>query len=48
MAFETREQVLEKIMSREKPACPHCKTEMTIWEVPLMTFEEEEFTQVAT
>ena len=32
--IETKEQVLEKIMSQKKPACPHCGTEMNIWEVP--------------
>jgi hypothetical protein len=34
MAFETKEQVLEKILSREKPKCPHCDTEMSLWDVP--------------
>ena len=34
MAFETKEQVLERIMSREKPLCPHCSEEMNLWEVP--------------
>lgn len=34
MAFETKEQVLEKIMSQEKPKCPHCGDEMNLWEVP--------------
>ena len=34
MAFETKEQVLEKIISGEKPNCPHCGEEMNIWEVP--------------
>ena len=32
--FETREQVLEKIMASPKPSCPHCGTEMNLWEVP--------------
>ncbi len=32
--FETKEQVLEKILAQTKPLCPHCKTEMSIWEVP--------------
>ncbi len=36
MAFETKEQVLEKILSQEKPICPNCKSEMSIWEVPLI------------
>ncbi|MBW2182013.1 MAG: zinc ribbon domain-containing protein, partial [Deltaproteobacteria bacterium] len=34
MNFETREQVLEKVISMEKPKCPHCGMEMQIWEVP--------------
>ena len=32
--FETREQVLEKIMAQPKPTCPHCGVEMNLWEVP--------------
>jgi len=38
MTFETKEQVLEKILSQDKPKCPHCNTEMTLWEVPSMAF----------
>jgi RNA polymerase subunit RPABC4/transcription elongation factor Spt4 len=34
MAFETKEQVLEKVISMDKPKCPHCNMEMQIWEVP--------------
>ena len=34
--FETREQVMEKIMTQPKPGCPHCGTEMNLWEVPPM------------
>ena len=34
--METREQVLEKIMTQTKPGCPHCGTEMNLWEVPPM------------
>ena len=34
--FETREQVLEKVMAQPKPSCPHCGTEMNLWEVPPM------------
>ena len=40
MAFETKEQVLEKIISQEKPNCPHCSAEMSIWEVPPITFSD--------
>ncbi|MFO7494509.1 MAG: zinc ribbon domain-containing protein [Desulfobacterales bacterium] len=38
MAFETKEEVLEKIMNQEKPRCPQCDQEMSIWEVPLVAF----------
>ena len=37
MAFETKEQVLERVLDQEKPKCPHCSQEMTIWEVPSIT-----------
>ena len=40
MVFETKEQVLEKILSQEKPKCPHCGQEMSLWEVPSMTFSD--------
>lgn len=40
MAFETKEEVLEKILSADKPNCPHCKSEMSIWEVPPITFSD--------
>ncbi len=36
MAFETKEEVLEKILSEEKPKCPYCGVEMSIWEVPMI------------
>ena len=38
MMFETKEQVLEKVLSGEKPACPHCGEEMKLWEVPPVPF----------
>ena len=34
MTFETKEQVLERILTRPKPNCPHCSEEMSLWEVP--------------
>jgi len=40
MAFETKEQVLEKILAQEKPQCPHCNTEMSLWEVPPFSFSD--------
>ena len=38
--FETREQVLEKVMQLEKPHCPHCNEEMKIWESPPFAFSD--------
>jgi len=35
--FETREQVLERILEQKKPRCPHCGDEMNLWEVPPIT-----------
>jgi len=40
MAFETREQILEEVMAMEKPLCPHCKKEMSLWEVPPINFSD--------
>lgn len=40
MAFETREQVLEKVMAMDKPVCPHCDSEMNLWEVPPVNFSD--------
>ncbi|ACN16260.1 conserved hypothetical protein [Desulforapulum autotrophicum HRM2] len=38
MAFETKEEVLEKILNMERPLCPHCKKQMSLWEVPDIAF----------
>jgi len=38
--FETREQVLEKILEQEKPKCPHCGVEMSLWEVPPINYSD--------
>ncbi len=40
MAFETREQVLERVMQMDKPQCPHCGKEMNLWEVPPINFSD--------
>lgn len=40
MAFETKEQVLEKIISQKRPVCPHCNVEMKLWEVPPVAFSD--------
>ena len=34
--FETREEVLEKVLALPRPKCPHCGAEMTLWEEPPM------------
>jgi len=34
MAFETKEELLEKYITMDKPHCPHCDQEMSLWEVP--------------
>ncbi len=38
--FETKEQVLEEIMSQDKPSCCDCGTEMNLWEVPSINFSD--------
>jgi len=40
MAFETKAEVLQKILSQERAKCPYCGVEMRIWEVPQIGFEE--------
>ncbi len=34
MAFETKEELLEKYLKMDKPQCPDCDVKMTLWEVP--------------
>lgn len=40
MAFETREEVFERVICQEKPACPHCGEPMKLWEVPPVDFTD--------
>ncbi len=40
MTFETKEQVLEKVLSQDKTLCPHCGVKMNIWEVPPFSFSD--------
>lgn len=34
MTMLSKEELLNKIMSEEKPKCPYCGKEMSLWEVP--------------
>lgn len=38
MAFETKEELLTKYLEMDKPCCPHCSVDMTLWEVPPINF----------
>ncbi len=40
MAFETKEELLDRYIKMDKPACPHCTREMTLWEVPPINFSD--------
>ncbi len=40
MAIETKDQYFERVMSLEKPLCPHCHTEMSLWETPPINFSD--------
>jgi hypothetical protein len=40
MAFETKEELLERYLKMEKPHCPHCNQEMSLWEVPPINFSD--------
>lgn len=40
MAFETKDEMLEKYLKMDKPLCPHCETNMTLWEVPPINFSD--------
>ncbi|SLM29083.1 conserved hypothetical protein [Desulfamplus magnetovallimortis] len=40
MAFETKEEVLQRLMEMNRPNCPHCNTAMDLWEVPEINFSD--------
>lgn len=40
MAFETKEELLEKYIKMDKPRCPHCDASMSLWEVPPINFSD--------
>jgi hypothetical protein len=40
MAFETKEAVLLRVLTQERPRCTYCGKAMSIWEVPQFPFED--------
>ena len=40
MAFETKEELLEKYLKLDKPRCPHCNKDMSLWEIPPINFSD--------
>jgi hypothetical protein len=40
MSFETKEDVLLRILTQERPSCTYCGKKMSIWEVPQFPFED--------
>lgn len=40
MRIETKQEVLERVLELKKPTCPHCQQEMSLWEVPPVTFSD--------
>lgn len=40
MPIETKRQYLERVLEMKKPQCPHCGQEMSLWEVPPVTFSD--------
>jgi ribosomal protein L37AE/L43A len=40
MVIKTKEDVLEEMMAKEKPKCPHCNQTMSIYEAPDINFSD--------
>jgi hypothetical protein len=40
VAFETKEDVLLRILTQQRPKCTYCGKKMRIWEVPQFPFED--------
>jgi len=38
--METKEEYLKRMIDGEKPKCPHCNQEMSIWETPPISFSD--------
>lgn len=38
--FETKEELLEKYLKLDKPHCPDCEKEMSLWEIPPINFSD--------
>lgn len=36
----TKEEYLQELLTKPKPKCPHCGSEMSLWEVPPVTFSD--------
>ncbi|WP_373497823.1 zinc ribbon domain-containing protein [Desulfococcus sp.] len=40
MAFETKEEVFERVILQKRPLCKYCQQEMSIWEAPDMVIDD--------
>ena len=40
MTMETKQEGLERVLEMQRPLCPHCNQEMSLWEVPPVTFSD--------
>ncbi len=40
MTFQTKEEIFDKVIAQEKPTCPHCQEEMSLWEVPIVAVDD--------
>ena len=40
MVIETKQEYLERVLDMDKPRCPHCNKEMSLWEVPPVTYAD--------
>lgn len=40
MAFETKEEVFERVIHQKRPRCKYCQQEMSIWEAPDLVIDD--------